>query len=37
MRPDQNRDAARRALRFFAGHYQGDVVQPQPLFARTEA
>ncbi|HSW25332.1 MAG TPA: DUF934 domain-containing protein [Burkholderiaceae bacterium] len=37
MRPDQNRDAARQALRFFAGHYQGDVVQPRPLFARIEA
>jgi uncharacterized protein (DUF934 family) len=37
MRPDQKRDAARRALRYFAGHYQGDVVQPRPLFARIEA
>jgi uncharacterized protein (DUF934 family) len=37
MRPDQNFDAARRALRYFAGHYQGDVVQSRPLFARIEA
>jgi uncharacterized protein (DUF934 family) len=37
MRPDQSLDAARRALRFFAGHYQGDVVQSRPLFARIEA
>jgi uncharacterized protein (DUF934 family) len=37
MRPDQNLDAARRALRYFAGHYQGDVVQSRPLFARVEA
>jgi uncharacterized protein (DUF934 family) len=37
MRPDQSLDAARRALRYFAGHYQGDVVQSRPLFARIEA
>ncbi len=37
LRADQKLDAARRALRFFAGHYQGDVVQPQPLFARAAA
>jgi uncharacterized protein (DUF934 family) len=37
MRPDQSIDAARRALRYFAGHYQGDVVQSRPLFARIEA
>jgi len=37
LRADQNLDAARRALRFFAGHYQGDVRQMQPLFSRTEA
>ncbi|HEY6511997.1 MAG TPA: DUF934 domain-containing protein [Burkholderiaceae bacterium] len=37
LRPDQSRDAAHRALRFFAGHYQGDVVQSRPLFARIEA
>ena len=37
LRADQDIDAARRALRFFAGHYQGDVLQSQPLFARIEA
>ena len=37
MRSDQSLDTARRALRFFAGHYQGDVVQSRPLFARIEA
>ncbi|HSB23615.1 MAG TPA: DUF934 domain-containing protein [Burkholderiaceae bacterium] len=34
MRADQSIDAARRALHFFAGHYQGDALQPRPLFAR---
>ena len=34
LRADQDLAAARRALRFFAGHYQGDVQQPRPLFAR---
>ena len=34
LRPDQKQDAAERALRYFAGHYQGDVRQPQPAFAR---
>ena len=34
LRPDQSRAAAERALRFFAGHYQGDVHQPLPRFAR---
>ena len=34
LRPDQKRDAAERALGFFAGHYQGDVRQPLPAFAR---
>jgi uncharacterized protein (DUF934 family) len=37
MRPDQSLDAARRSLRFFAGHYQGDVVRSRPLFARIRA
>jgi uncharacterized protein (DUF934 family) len=37
LRPDQDVEAARRALRFFAGHYQGDLVQSRPLFARIEA
>jgi len=34
LRSDQNREAAERALGFFAGHYQGDVQQPKPAFAR---
>lgn len=34
MRADQSMDAAERALRFFPGHYQGDVLEPRPLFAR---
>jgi uncharacterized protein (DUF934 family) len=34
LRSDQNMDAAQRALRFFAGHYQGDVTERRPLFAR---
>jgi len=34
LRPDQKTDAAERALGFFAGHYQGDVKQPRPAFAR---
>ena len=34
MRADQKLDAARRALRFFAGHYQGDVHEARPAFGR---
>ena len=34
LRADQSLDAAERALRFFLGHYQGDVRDPRPLFAR---
>lgn len=34
LRGDQSLDAAERALRFFPGHYQGDVRDPRPLFAR---
>jgi uncharacterized protein (DUF934 family) len=34
LRADQSLDAAERALRFFPGHYQGDTVEPRPLFAR---
>jgi uncharacterized protein (DUF934 family) len=35
LRADQSIASARRALDFFPqGHYQGDVKQPQPLFAR---
>ena len=37
LRADQKPEVARRALGFFAGHYQGDLVQPQPLFARHAA
>jgi uncharacterized protein (DUF934 family) len=37
LRADQSEDVARRALSFFAGHYQGDVVDPQPLFAKPAA
>jgi len=37
LRDDQDLAAAQRALRFFAGHYQGDVQQPRPLFARIRA
>ncbi|MED5618727.1 DUF934 domain-containing protein [Ideonella sp. BN130291] len=35
LRGDQKRESAERALTFFAGHYQGDVQQTRPLFART--
>ncbi len=34
LRADQRLDAAQRALRFFAGHYQGDTQEPRPAFAR---
>lgn len=34
LRHDQSLDTALRALGFFAGHYQGDVCQQQPAFAR---
>lgn len=34
LRNDQSREAAERALGFFPGHYQGDVQQPRPAFAR---
>jgi uncharacterized protein (DUF934 family) len=37
MRADQSLDSAQRALRFFAGHYQGDVHETRPLFARPAA
>lgn len=37
LRADQSREVAERALKLFAhvGHYQGDVSEPQPHFART--
>lgn len=34
LRGDQKIAHAEHALNFFPGHYQGDVVQPQPLFQR---
>lgn len=34
LRHDQRQASAERALNFFPGHYQGDVTQPQPAFAR---
>ncbi len=37
LRADQSLESAQRALRFFAGHYQGDTVEPQPLFGRIDA
>lgn len=37
LRPGQSVEAARRALDFFDGHYQGDVLQPQPLYRREAA
>lgn len=38
LRDGQLQSSAERALGFFpAGHYQGDVLQPQPLFAREGA
>lgn len=37
LRPDQNPTSAARMLGAFAGHYQGDVLQPVPAFARNVA
>jgi uncharacterized protein (DUF934 family) len=38
LREGERRSSAERALSFFpAGHYQGDVLQPRPLFAREAA
>jgi uncharacterized protein (DUF934 family) len=34
LRADQSEEAARRALGFFPGHYQGDVGDALPLFAK---
>ena len=34
LRADQNLSKARELLAHFSGFYQGDVTQPQPLFAR---
>ena len=37
LRGDQSREAAERALGFFPGHYQADVNETRPIFARPEA
>jgi uncharacterized protein (DUF934 family) len=37
LRADQDIAAARRALGFFAGHYQADTKTPAPHFARQAA
>ena len=37
LRADQDPAAAERALGFFPAHYQGDVREGRPLFARTPA
>ena len=37
LRTDQRLDHARRALRFFDGHYQGDLLEPQARFNRQAA
>jgi uncharacterized protein (DUF934 family) len=38
LRADQSVATAQRALGFFPqGHYQGDVIEPRPLFARDNA
>lgn len=37
LRADQNLATAARALLFFPAHYQGDVNETQPLFARKAA
>jgi uncharacterized protein (DUF934 family) len=37
LRADQSEDVARRALSFFPGHYQADVRDPRPLFAKPAA
>ena len=37
LRDDQSLESGQRALRFFADHYQGDVHEAKPLFARRAA
>jgi len=34
LRPDQSIEAAQRSLSFFPAHYQGDVIEPKPVFAK---
>jgi uncharacterized protein (DUF934 family) len=36
LRADQSLEAAHHALTFFPGYYQGDVIDPVPLFAKPE-
>lgn len=36
LRADQNVDVAQRQLGRFAAYYQGDAVEPHPLFARDQ-
>ncbi len=36
LRHDQSIEAAERALSFFPGHYQGDVADNRPLFAKPQ-
>ena len=37
LRADQSREVAERALHFFPGHYQADVLEQRPLFSRQAA
>lgn len=37
LRADQRQDVAERALHHFAAHYQGDTLDPRPLFGRPPA
>jgi uncharacterized protein (DUF934 family) len=37
LREGERQSSAERALTFFPAYYQGDVLQPQPLFAREAA
>jgi uncharacterized protein (DUF934 family) len=37
LREGERQSSAERALGFFPAYYQGDVLQPQPLFAREAA
>jgi uncharacterized protein (DUF934 family) len=37
LRADQSLESSQRALRFFADHYQGDVHETQPRYARRAA
>ena len=37
LRADQDRSAAEHALRFFPGHYQGDVKEARPVYLREAA